>query len=196
MMSDDNPGIKRQSRHRLQSLINWLPTLDRSEQAVIYGQMRGNSRADADFYVMILLSSTIAFFGLLQNSVAVIIGAMLVAPLMSPMIAIAHSIVVGNLPMFRRAALSTLSGMLLAITSAALMTAFLPYIGLIPASEQIIARTQPNLLDQYIALASGAAAAYALSRKGVAAASAWCGNCRGTDTTAMRGRLRLGLLPA
>lgn len=170
-MSDDSPGIlKSQSRQRLLNLSNWLPTLDRSEQAVIYGQMRGNSRADADFYVMILLSSTIAFFGLLQDSVAVIIGAMLVAPLMSPMIAIAHSIVMGNLPMFRRAALSTLSGMVLAIAAAALMTAFLPYIGLIPASEQIIARTQPNLLDQYIALASGAAAAYALSRKGVAAA--------------------------
>jgi uncharacterized hydrophobic protein (TIGR00271 family) len=132
--------------------------------------MRNNARAGVDFYAMILLSSSIAFFGLLQNSPAVIIGAMLVAPLMSPMIAVAHSIVMGNLVMFRRAALSTLGGMTAAIIAAAVMTALLPYIDLLPVSDEIRARTHPNILDQYIALASGAAAAYALSRKGVAAA--------------------------
>ena len=155
------------SRHKFWSSP---PTLSRSEQAAVYNQMRHNARANADFYVMILLSSSIAFFGLLQNSVAVIIGAMLVAPLMSPMIAIAHSIVMGNLSMFRRAATSTLSGMLGAIAIAAILTFVLPYVKQVPPGDQILGRTHPNILDLYVALASGAAAAYALSRKGVAAA--------------------------
>lgn len=148
----------------------WLPVLDRGERAAVARQMRGNARAGVDFYVMILLSSSIAFFGLVQNSVAVIIGAMLVAPLMSPMIAIGHSIVMGNLFLFRTAALSTCIGMCLAIASAALMTAVLPFLDLVQPGSEILGRTHPNMLDQYIALASGAAAAYALSRKGVAAA--------------------------
>ena len=86
------------------------------------------------------------------------------------MIAIAHSSVMGNLMMFRRAALSTLGGIVLASATTAVMTALLPNLKLIPPSAEILGRTHPNILDQYIALASGAAAAYALSRKGVAAA--------------------------
>ena len=117
--------------------------------------------------MLIILASTIAYYGLLQSSAAVIIGAMLVAPLMSPMIAMAHAIVMGNLTMLRRAFLSTLAGVGVAIGIAALFTLLLPSI---PPSREILSRTAPTLLDLCVALASGAAAAYALARKEVAAA--------------------------
>jgi uncharacterized hydrophobic protein (TIGR00271 family) len=151
-------------------LLARLPLLSHREKVIVYKQMRNNARADIDFFAMILLSSCIAFFGLLQNSAAVIIGAMLVAPLMSPMIAIGHGIAMGNIRLFRRATRSTLQGMASVIATSALLTLLLPYISLIPPTDEMLARTQPNIIDQYIALASGAAAAYALGRKGVAAA--------------------------
>ena len=169
-MTDPNSHSGIESPSPWQKLRDCVPTLTRTEQAAVFNEMRNNSRAKADFYVMILLSAAIAFYGLLQNSVAVIIGAMLVAPLMSPMIAIGHGIVMGNMPLLRRAAISTVSGMIVAVTSATLLTLSLPHLEILPTSEEILARTNPNILDQYIALVSGAAAAYALSRKRVAAA--------------------------
>ena len=149
------------------TLDSWLPTLNAEDQSAVYETMRHNAVANVDFYVLILLSSTIAYFGLLQNSGAVIIGAMLVAPLMSPMMAMAHAIVMGNPRMLGRAAVSTLIGMGLAIAVGALFTFVLP--NRAPQSE-ILARTAPNIFDLIIAVASGAAGAYALSRKEVAAA--------------------------
>ena len=148
------------------TLEAWLPMLNAEEQATIYETMRRNAVANVDFYVLILLSSTIAYFGLLQNSGAVIIGAMLVAPLMSPMMAMAHAIVMGNPRMLGRAAISTLVGMSLAIAVGALLTWLLP---LTPPNSEILGRTSPNIFDLIIAVASGSAGAYALSRKEVAA---------------------------
>ncbi|MBV7327021.1 TIGR00341 family protein [Chloroflexi bacterium TSY] len=149
------------------TLDSWTPTLNSSEQAAVYETMRHNAVANVDFYVLILLSSTIAYFGLLQNSGAVIIGAMLVAPLMSPMIAMAHSIVMGNPNMLWRAAVSTLVGIGLAIAVGTVFTLVLPFT---PPKSEILARTAPNIFDLIIAVASGAAGAYAISRKEVAAA--------------------------
>ncbi|MCB9150421.1 MAG: DUF389 domain-containing protein [Caldilineaceae bacterium] len=154
--------------HRIWRMLDErLPKLAANEQAAVYMEMRHNAQANVDFYVLITLASIIAFYGLLQNSAAVIIGAMLVAPLMSPMIAMAHAIVMGNLRMLQRAALSTAAGVVVAVGIAVLFTWLLPTL---PPGSEILGRTQPTLLDLIVALASGAAAAYALGRKEVAAA--------------------------
>ena len=58
--------------------------------------MRRDARASNDFYVMMILSAGIASLGLLLNSPAVIIGAMLVAPMMSTLVGIALGIVQGD----------------------------------------------------------------------------------------------------
>ena len=145
------------------------PALKADEKRTIYEEMHENSRANIDFYVLILLSSLIAYFGLIEDSEAVIIGAMLVAPLMSPMMAMAYSVLVGNGRMLRNALVSTLAGIALVVGLSALVTMVLPsseqFLG-----SQIEGRTNPSLLDLAIALASGAAGAYAMSRKQVGAA--------------------------
>jgi uncharacterized hydrophobic protein (TIGR00271 family) len=97
----------------------------------------------------------------------VIIGGMLVAPLMSPIIGIAHAIAQGNVRLLRDAAESTVKGIFLAVVVALFLASVLP---LGQPTEEILARTAPNLLDMMVALASGAAGAYALSRKDVSAA--------------------------
>jgi len=144
-----------------------LPTLSVSERAEVYAQMRHSARAGVDFYVLIIIASAIATFGLFQNSAAVIIGAMLVAPLMSPIVAIAQGIVQGNLRMMRKGISSTLKGTTVSVGVATVFTLFAPAVAI---TDQILARTQPTLLDLGIGLAAGAAAAYGVSRKSVAAA--------------------------
>jgi uncharacterized hydrophobic protein (TIGR00271 family) len=148
-------------------LFDILPTLDLHQQTEVYKAIRDGAQPKVDFFVMMGLSSAIATFGLLQNSAAVIIGAMLVAPLMAAIFGLSLGIVRGDSRLLRRAASATLRGMVLAIGVAVLLTLMIPDRQL---SDEILLRTHPNLLDLGVALASGAAGAYALCRKDVSTA--------------------------
>ncbi len=148
-------------------LFDPLPTLTIGRQVEVYQGMRQAAQPSVDFFVLIGLAATIASLGLLQNSAAVIIGAMLVAPLMSPILAMAMSMVHGDLRLLVVAAEATTKGVVLAIIVGITMVIISP---IDTATTEILARTQPNILDLLVALASGAAAGYALSRKEVAAA--------------------------
>jgi uncharacterized hydrophobic protein (TIGR00271 family) len=148
-------------------LFDMLPTLDLHAQIDVYKAIREGAEPKVDFFVMIALSAAIATFGLLLNSPAVIIGAMLVAPLMAAIFGLSLGVVRGDLRLLRQATSATLRGVLLAILVAALFTLVVP---LVTPQNEITSRTQPSLLDLGVALASGAAGAYALSRKEVSAA--------------------------
>jgi uncharacterized hydrophobic protein (TIGR00271 family) len=154
-------------RKAWQAFSDPFPNLTDRERTAVYSGMRHSARADIDFYVLMFLASLIATMGLLLNSSAVIIGAMLVAPLMSPILAIAHGIVHGNEYMIRRGFSSSFRGVLTAVGIAAVVTALLPEFAVTP---EILARTEPSLLDLIVALCAGVAAAYGVCRKSVAAA--------------------------
>ena len=137
---------------------------DRTEA---YVRIRRSARPDIDFYVLIALAAAIAALGLLANSAAIVIGAMLVAPLMSPMAGTGLAMVLGDTRFLRLTFGATLRGALLA-----LLMGFL--VGLIPLRDpmtaEVLARTQPTLLDVAVALLSGMAVAYALCRSEATAA--------------------------
>ncbi len=167
LIKQKESSLRHAANRSISLLLDWIPSTTIKERAQVTLQMRRDARAGTDFYILILLSASIAFFGLLLNSSAVIIGAMLVAPLMSPMMAMAHALILGNYKMLQEAANSTLRGILGAIAVATLLTIFLPPQ---PVTDEILARTQPNYLDLLVALVSGAAGAYAVSRKSLSAA--------------------------
>lgn len=144
-----------------------LPSLTSERRATVAADMSAAARPSVDFFVLIILSAVIASLGLLQNSAAVIIGAMLVAPLMSPILAIGMGMAIGEPKTLGGGAEATAKGVALAIFVGALVAMTSP---LQTATNEIMARTAPNLLDLMVALASGAAAGYAISRKEVAAA--------------------------
>ncbi|MDD4776243.1 MAG: TIGR00341 family protein, partial [Syntrophomonas sp.] len=128
-------------------------------RAQVYKRISEPSKPSASFYLMVSLSAIIATLGLLANSTAVVIGAMLVAPLMSPIFGIALGLTLGDRRLLTTALVAESAGVLLAIV--------LPVvIGLIPMrpdfGTEILARTQPTVYDILIALASGLAGAYAL----------------------------------
>ncbi len=146
-----------------------LPTLTHKEQAAVSAAIRKGATAQADFYVMVALSTIIAALGLLLNSPAVIIGAMLVAPLMSAIIGMALGIVHGDRSLLLKSARTSAAGIALAVGIGLLIGWLVPGVN---TTSEVMARTAPNLLDLFVALAAGAAGAYALCRKEVAASLA------------------------
>jgi len=117
------------------------------------------SKSSSSFYLLVCLSAIIATFGLLANSSAVVIGAMLVAPLMGPIFGIALALSTGNRILLKTVVFAEIVGIILAVALPAL-------VGLIPLrpdfGSEILARTQPTIYDVLVALASGLAGAYAL----------------------------------
>ena len=154
-------------RRLVWQLFGMLPTLSLHQQTEVYKALREGADPKIDFFIMIGLSAAIATFGLLQNSAAVIIGAMLVAPLMAAIFGLSLSVVRGDVRLLRRAASALVRGIALSVAVSTLLTLIMPATTLY---SEILNRTQPSLLDLGVALASGAAGAYALCRKEVSAA--------------------------
>jgi uncharacterized hydrophobic protein (TIGR00271 family) len=126
-----------------------------------------------DFFLLVVLSCSIATLGLITDSPAVIIGAMLVAPLMSPLIGIGLASITGNTILLRNALSALLRGALLAIALATLMTLVnnqLPFFNMQELPKEILARIRPTPIDLVIALAGGVAAAYAMTEPKISAA--------------------------
>ncbi|MFM8604360.1 MAG: DUF389 domain-containing protein [Cyanobium sp.] len=120
-----------------------------------------DARADQEFLVLTLAAGLIATLGLLANSSAVVIGAMLVAPWMLPLRAAAFAILQGRLRLVGTALVSLALGVALTVALSVLLGLL---VGLPLLGSEVMARTQPNLLDLGVALVAGATAAYASVR--------------------------------
>ncbi|MCP4418712.1 MAG: DUF389 domain-containing protein, partial [Chloroflexi bacterium] len=167
--------IVRQPRSRLGSrwdnlswrLRQYLPRMSLKDRTNAYTRIRRSARPSLDFYMLISLATVIAALGLIINSPAVVIGAMLVAPLMSPIVGTGLALVLGDTRFIRLSLGAVLRGVLLAVIVGAAA-------GLLSinqtATSELLARTQPTLIDLAIALFSGLAGAYALCRSDAAGA--------------------------
>ncbi|MCB1943312.1 MAG: DUF389 domain-containing protein [Candidatus Accumulibacter sp.] len=111
------------------------------------------------YYVLLLASGGIAAFGLLANSAAVVIGAMLVSPLMAPIFGIALALSRGDLRLLRNAMVAEFGGVLL-IVAFALILGLLPFA--LEVTPEMLARTKPSLLDLFVAALAGLAGGLAL----------------------------------
>lgn len=155
---------------RLEHIVsNLMPTLTPLEEVEVAQLAQEMARPNTNYTVLVFLSCLIASIGLLQNSAAVIIGAMLIAPLMSPLMGFAVGLTEGRPRLMQTAALTVLRGVLLTLALAVLTGLLSPFKD--PTIE-MLARGQPSLLDMGVALFSGAAGAYAMARKDIPAALA------------------------
>jgi len=123
------------------------------------------------FSMLMALSVCLASLGLMADSPAVIIGAMVIAPLMDPVLGVAASLVMGWPRRGSRQALIVLAGAAGAIALAALISAVLPG-DLADPTRELLARTEPNTLDLAVAMAAGTVGAYTLVRREAAGAMA------------------------
>ncbi len=132
---------------------------DKEGQKTIYNNVLDDARPSRYYFVMVILSCTVATYGLLANSTAVVIGAMLIAPLMGPILAGALAVAINSNEMLKISAKTEALGAVIAVILAALLTLVLPHSEL---TSEVMARTTPTILDLVIALASGAAGTYAI----------------------------------
>ena len=123
------------------------------------------SNPSPSYYIMLFISGVIAALGLLAGSTAAIIGAMIVAPLMGPILGMAFAITMGNRRLFKQAGLSVLTGSLMCVATAYLICELL---GITSMNPEILQRTQPTLIDLAIGLAAGAAGSFAKTRREIA----------------------------
>jgi uncharacterized hydrophobic protein (TIGR00271 family) len=119
-------------------------------------QFESDARTDQEFIVLTLAAGVIATLGLLANSSAVVIGAMLIAPWMLPLRAVAFGILQGRLSLVGRALLTLAIGIAVTICLSVLIG---QGVGLPVLGSEVQARTQPNLLDLGVALVAGAISA-------------------------------------
>ncbi len=117
------------------------------------------------FVLMMLLASVISAAGVLSDSTAVVIGAMLIAPLITPMMGMGLALVTGWPNRLARSTLLVIVGSLIAIGTGTLLAALIDVAVDLESNAQIVSRSSPRLIDLVIAVAAGAAGAYALSRK-------------------------------
>ena len=121
----------------------------------------------ARFSVLLVLAAIIASAGLIANSVASIIGAMIIAPLMGPIVGIALGIVTGlpkrTVQSLTVAAIGSVATILVGVA----LGAWLATSPDVPNNSEIVGRTSPTIIDLVVALAAGAAGAYAASNSKV-----------------------------
>lgn len=114
------------------------------------------------YYLMLLMAGLIALLGLLTNSVAVVIGAMLISPLMGPIISSGLALTIGDLTLARRAFRTIAFSVGLTILVTAFVTLLSP---LKEPTSEILARVRPNIYDLFVAMLSGIVGAVALCTK-------------------------------
>jgi len=128
-------------------------------RASVRAGVRQNSALDQPFVLTNLCATIIACCGLVADSAAVIVGAMVVATLVAPITGTALALVDGDDQLLRRALGTLTVGVALVFATAFVFGSLYPHL---PPGREILARTAPNLLDLLVALVSGAIGAYAM----------------------------------
>jgi uncharacterized hydrophobic protein (TIGR00271 family) len=135
---------------------------DIEDRSLLLASVARDARLDTKYLLLIVLATAIATLGLLQSSAPVVIGAMLVSPLLGPIMGIGFGLAVIDPGLIKRSLVTLLVGVLLAIAVASLIIWLSPIKDVTP---EIRARTQPTLIDLGVAVIGGIAGVYAILRK-------------------------------
>jgi uncharacterized hydrophobic protein (TIGR00271 family) len=142
---------------------------DRDEQQRIFSLLLPSQsrRSVTRFMLMLTLSVTIAVMGLAANSAAIVIGAMLIAPLMTPIMTFSASVGLGLGKRAAQAAFLVSAGATWSVLYSVLLARLLPTVVI---DSEVLARTRPDIRDLVVAVAAGAAGAYATAREDMSGA--------------------------
>jgi uncharacterized hydrophobic protein (TIGR00341 family) len=133
---------------------------ERISRHELYEDISNAARFSRVYFAMVVLSAIVATIGLEHDSVAIVIGAMVIAPLLGPNVALALATTLGDLPLAKQSALTSLAG----IATVAVMTLILGVLLHVdPTLSQLASRTQVGLSDVVLALAAGCAGALAFT---------------------------------
>lgn len=165
---DINPNIQ-----TLKFLKDWFRERDSGEEMRasvvdnLFFEEPDAVQKQTGFWVLLVLSTAIATLGIMADSTAVVIGAMLVAPLMTPIMGVSVAIVNGWPRRVSLAFATVAGGVAVSVGVAWILAAWVPQLVPLAANSQIQSRISPTLIDLLIAIAAGAAGAYATVDKRV-----------------------------
>jgi uncharacterized hydrophobic protein (TIGR00271 family) len=131
------------------------------DQAEVTERRREEGKMSEHYLFMTAMSGGIAILGLLLSSPAVVIGAMLLSPLMGPIMGLGFALAIGDWDWLKRSLRTLLIGSAMAVLLCAVLVFFSP---IQTITSEIAARTRPNLFDLFVALFSALAGAYAMIR--------------------------------
>jgi uncharacterized hydrophobic protein (TIGR00271 family) len=141
----------------------WLRIVPQSKPRVYAQIFEAAEVTSLNYWLELVFSAGIATLGLVLNSPAVVIGAMLISPLMGPILAAGLALAAGDLYLGVKSAVNLLASMAGAVGFSAAIVWLLPFHA--PTAE-ILSRTQPNLLDLGVAIFSGLAGSVVVCRGG------------------------------
>ena len=142
-------------------IADWLGISVEDRQGAVEGLFFATERNPMVYWVQLFIATGIAHLGLVLNSTAVVIGAMLVSPLMTPIVQVGVSFAIGNFYFALKALMQILMSMGMVIGLAAAMTFAMPFQ---EVTSEILARTQPTALDLIVALFCGLAASFTVAK--------------------------------
>jgi uncharacterized hydrophobic protein (TIGR00341 family) len=128
----------------------------------LYAEIERGARLDSTFLLLVIASTVVAVIGLLEDNVAVVIGAMLIAPLLGPSVALALGATLGDRELIVKALASSAAGIALSVAGAALVGLLSPHAA---TSQELLSRTVIGYDSVGLAFASGAAAALSLTTR-------------------------------
>ncbi len=128
----------------------------------LFQMLRSDAKINQSYLYLMILSTLLASIGLFASSAAVIIGAMLIAPLMTPIVSLSMGLLRAESDMIQNSLLKIAVGIALALGASSLLGMLIPYSEL---TSEMKARIDPTLLDLSVAVISGVAAAYSKSFK-------------------------------
>ena len=155
------PSDKEMSTY-LQKSIPLFSHASHEQFSSLFVNLREESRLNSTFMTLLILATMIATFGLYINSASVIIGAMLLAPLMQPIVGLSMGLLRQDIALFTNGFKTVFIGILAVIFSAMFISWLLP---LEQLTSEMNARLSPTILDMLVAIVSGIAAAYAKSNE-------------------------------
>ncbi|MXO58933.1 DUF389 domain-containing protein [Altererythrobacter salegens] len=157
------PGTDQSFRHVVDTWQHWWrrSVVSTVDQAGVIAGRREECELSARYLLMLAMSAGIAILGLLLSSPAVVIGAMLLSPLMGPIIGLGFALAIGDFQWIKQSSKALGVGTGISILFCALIVLLSP---LQTVTPEIAARTQPNLFDLFVALFSAIAGAYAMIR--------------------------------
>ncbi|PHS41789.1 MAG: TIGR00341 family protein [Sulfurovum sp.] len=132
------------------------------QYTTLFTNLREEGKISSVYIILLILSTMIATFGLFINSSSVVIGAILLAPLMQPIISLSMGVLRQDSGLELNGAKSIFWGVLAVIFTAAVIAAFIPIDRL---TSEMAGRLSPTILDLFVAIVSGIAAAYVKSNE-------------------------------
>jgi len=151
-----------ESINYLSNAIPLFSHASKAQYATLFTNLREESKVNQNFMVLLILATMIATFGLFINSSSVIIGAMLLAPLMQPIVSLSMGVLRQDISLEVNGAKTILIGVIAVLLTAATIAMFTPIERL---TTEMTGRLSPTILDLFVAIVSGVAAAYAKSNE-------------------------------